>query len=171
MYAKAFFSELGADAVTVNPYLGGDSLTPFIEYSNKGVFILCLTSNPGAQDFQKLKINEKYLYQIIAEKVKIFNKNGNCGLVVGATFPEELKNIREIVPDMPFLIPGIGAQGGDLEKTIVYGTDSNNELALINSSRGIIYKSSGDDFAQAARKAAEELKNRINLFRKKKNNL
>ena len=170
MYAKAFFSELEADAVTVNPYLGGDSLMPFIEYNDKGVFILCLTSNPGAQDFQKLKINEKFLYQIIAEKIKIINKNNNCGLVVGATFPEELKNIREIVPDMPLLIPGIGAQGGDLEKTIVYGTDSNNELALINSSRGIIYKSIGDDFAQAARKAAEELKNRINLFRKKKNN-
>ncbi len=168
-YARAFFTELKADAVTLNPYLGSDSLEPFIEYDDKGLFILCLTSNKGAQDFQKLKIDGKYLYQVVAEKVVELNKNGNCGLVVGATFPEEMKGIREIAHNLPILIPGIGAQGGDLEKTIYFGTDSKGELALINSSRGIIYSSKGDDFAQAARNAAEELKNQINIFRRKKN--
>jgi len=165
-YASAFLSKLEFDAVTVNPYLGYDSIIPFIEYRDKGVFILCLTSNAGAQDFQKLKVDGKYLYQVVAEKVLSFNKYRNCGLVVGATFPEELRNIREIAPDMPFLIPGIGAQGGDLEKTVKFGTDSNGEMAIINSSRGIIYKSSGEDFARAARNAAEELRREINLLRK-----
>lgn len=167
-YAGAFLSKLKFDAVTVNPYLGCDSITPFIEYRDKGVFILCLTSNAGALDFQKLKVDGKYLYQVVAEKVLNLNKYGNCGLVVGATFPEELENIREIAPDIPFLIPGIGAQGGDLEKTIQYGTDSNGEMAIINSSRGIIYKSGGDDFARAARSAAEELREKINLLRRRK---
>jgi orotidine-5'-phosphate decarboxylase len=168
IYAKAILSNLKCDAVTVNPYLGYDSLIPFIEYKDKGIFILCLTSNVGSQDFQKLKVNGKYLYQIVAERVLEFNKYKNCGLVVGATFPEELKNVREIAPNLPFLIPGIGAQGGDLEKTVEYGTDSNGELVLINSSRGIIYKSKGEDFAKAASFAAEELKKQINFFRRKK---
>jgi orotidine-5'-phosphate decarboxylase len=168
IYAKAILSNLKCDAVTVNPYLGYDSLIPFIEYKDKGIFILCLTSNVGSQDFQKLKVNGKYLYQIVAERVLEFNKYKNCGLVVGATFPEELKNVREIAPNLPFLIPGIGAQGGDLEKTVEYGTDSNGELVLINSSRGIIYKSKGEDFAKAASFAAEELKKKINFFRRKK---
>jgi len=167
-YARAVFSELKADAATLNPYLGSDSLAPFIEYGDNGLFILCLTSNRGAEDFQKLKVDGKYLYQVVAEKVVELNKNGNCGLVVGATFPEEMKSIREIAHNLPILIPGIGAQGGDLEKTVYFGTDSKSELALINSSRGIIYRSKGDDFAQAARNAAEELRNQINIFRRKK---
>ena len=167
-YAVAFLSKLKFDAVTVNPYLGCDSMIPFIEYRDKGVFILCLTSNSGAMDFQKLKVDGKYLYQVVAEKVLNLNKYRNCGLIVGATFPEELKNIRETAPDIPFLIPGIGAQGGDLESTVQYGTDSNGEMAIINSSRCIIYKSSGDDFAKAARGAAEELREKINLLRRRK---
>ena len=167
-YAEAFLSRMGCDAVTVNPYLGHDSIIPFLEYKDKGVFILCLTSNIGSGDFQKLKVNGKYVYQIVAEKIIQLNEYKNCGLVVGATYPEELKLIRETAPDMPFLLPGIGAQGGDLQKTVEFGTDSNGELAVINSSRGIIYKSKGDDFADAARKAADELRNQINQARREK---
>ena len=167
-YAEAFLSNIECDAVTVSPYLGFDSVKPFLEYSNKGVFILCLTSNESSKDFQKLSVEGKPLYHIVAEKVMEWNTGGNCGLVVGATHPDELESVRNIAPDIPFLIPGIGAQGGDLEKTIYSGTNENGEMVLINSSRGIIYNSRGDDFAEAARKAAEELRNEINRLRKTK---
>jgi orotidine-5'-phosphate decarboxylase len=168
MYAKAIFEEFKADGVTLNPYLGEDSLSPFLEYENKCSFILCLTSNAGAKDFQLQKIEGKPLYKIVAEKVKTWNKKGNCGLVVGATYPEQLKEIREMAEELPILIPGVGAQKGDVEKTVKYGTDKNGELAIINSSRGIIYASSEKDFAEAARREAERLRNEFNLYREKR---
>ena len=167
MYAKAIFNDLKGDASTVNPYLGEDSLSPFLAYEDKCAFILCLTSNKGAADFQLQKINDKPLYELVAEKILKWNKKGNCGLVVGATYPEQLKRIREIVGKLPILIPGIGAQQGDVEKTVRSGTDDEGNLAIINSSRGIIYASSGEDFADAAREKAKSLRDRINLFRKK----
>jgi len=167
MYAKAIFDEFNADGVTLNPYLGEDSLAPFLEYEDKCSFILCLTSNTGAKDFQLLNFDGKPLYKIVVEKVKSWNKKMNCGLVVGATYPEQLKEIRELVEDLPILIPGVGAQKGDVELTVKYGTDKNGELAIINSSRGVIYASSEKDFAQSARAEAKRLRDLFNLYRKK----
>lgn len=173
MYAKAIFEGLGADAVTVNPYMGEDAISPFLEYENKCTFILCLTSNKGAQDFQlsllkippKAGIDGKPLYQLVAEKTLRWNKRGNCGLVVGATYPEQLRKIRGIAKSLPILIPGIGAQSGEVESTIKFGTDEKGERAIINSSRGIIYASQKEDFAEAARGEALKLRDKINLYR------
>ncbi|MGB7062200.1 MAG: orotidine-5'-phosphate decarboxylase [Candidatus Zixiibacteriota bacterium] len=165
MYAKAFFEELKGDAVTVNPYMGEDAVSPFLEDEGKCAFVLCLTSNEGARDFQLSKVDGKPLYEIVAEKVLSWNEKGNCGLVVGATHPEQLKRIREIAPSLPFLIPGIGAQAGDIESTVKSGTDENGELAIINSSRGILYASGQEDFDQAARNEALRLRDAINLHR------
>jgi orotidine-5'-phosphate decarboxylase len=165
-YARAIFEYFNFDASTVNPYLGFDSVEPFIQYRDKGVFILCRTSNAGAADFQSLRCETESgprpLFEIVARKAHEWNKYGNIGLVVGATYPEELKLIRQSYPDMPFLIPGIGAQGGDLALTIRYGVDSQREKTIINSSRQIIYASRGKDFAEAARKAAQTLRDQIN---------
>jgi len=158
-YAKSIFQVFKADAVTINPYMGEDSIAPFIEYKDKGVFVLCLTSNSGAADFQPP------IYKTVAKKVAEWNKHKNCGLVVGATKPEQLKEIREIVPDMPLLIPGIGAQGGEVKATILAGVNKKGEGAIINSSRGIIYASSKEDFAEAAKSKAKELRDNINKFR------
>jgi len=169
-YAKALFENMAFDAVTVNPYLGYDSVKPFTEYSDRGVFILCRTSNPGSADFQTVRCQDKkgpgqYLYELVATKAAEWNQYGNIGLVVGATYPEALKTIRQSHPDMPILIPGVGAQGGDLELAVRYGADSHGQKALIGSSRQIIYASRGKDFARAARLAASELRQRINEFR------
>jgi orotidine-5'-phosphate decarboxylase len=165
-YATAIFDVLKFDACTVNPYLGFDSLEPFFEYRDKGIFVLCRTSNPGAVDLQSLVCDtedgRRPLFEVVAIKAGHWNIHGNIGLVVGATYPEELKKIRQIQPDMPFLIPGIGAQGGDLALTVRYGVDSHGEKAIINSSRQIIYASRGKDFAEAAQKAAAELREQIN---------
>jgi orotidine-5'-phosphate decarboxylase len=162
-YAKALFVTLGVDAATVNPYLGFDSLEPFIEYQDKGIFILCRTSNPGAADFQSLSdINGVSLYQAVAQKAKEWNVHGNIGLVVGATYPEEMKKIRTMCPEMPLLIPGVGAQGGDLTSAVKYGTDIRGEKAIINVSRQVLYASKGKDFAESARRAAQELRDKIN---------
>ncbi|HDN67776.1 MAG TPA: orotidine-5'-phosphate decarboxylase, partial [Firmicutes bacterium] len=166
MYAQAFYRGLGADAVTVNPYMGFDALKPFLEYPDKCAFVLCLTSNAGAKDFQYLPSKGKPVYEHIAQKVVGWSKNGCCGLVVGATYPEQLRRIRQISPKLPLLIPGIGVQGGDLEAASRWGTDRQGRLSIINSSRAIIYASDGTDFAQKARVAAERLKERINLCRK-----
>ena len=168
-YAKAAFNTFNCDAVTVNPYLGYDSIEPFLEYKDKGVFLLCRTSNPGSADFQSLECQTEGgrvpLYQIVADSASRWNKYGNIGLVVGATQPQELKLIRQRHPDLPLLIPGIGAQGGDLEQAVKYGTDTAGEKAIISSSRQIMYASPGPDYAQAARQAAVELRDRINRFR------
>jgi len=168
-YAKSIFDNFNFDATTVNPYLGFDSIEPFIQYRDRGVFILCRTSNVGAVDFQALRseIEGSYrpLFEIVALKVSQWNTYGNIGLVIGATYPEELKLIRQNHPNMPFLIPGIGAQGGDLASAVRYGVNSKGEKAIINSSRQIIYASRGKDFAQSARRAATELRDQINYYR------
>jgi orotidine-5'-phosphate decarboxylase len=167
-YAKALFSVLGFDAATVNPYLGFDSLEPFINYQDKGVFILCRTSNKGATDFQDLCTDGLPLYEVVARKAREWNIHGNIGLVVGATYPEELKKVRSICPEMPLLIPGIGAQGGDLASAVGYGADAHGEKAIINVSRQILYASREKDFAQAARNIAEKIRNQINSYLKAK---
>ena len=165
-YARAIFDNLGFDAVTVNPYLGFDAIEPFIEYRDRGIFILCRTSNAGAVDLQSLICRsddgDRPLFEIVASKASRWNTYGNIGLVIGATYPEELKLIRQQHPDMPLLIPGIGAQGGDLALTVSYGTDANGEKAVINSSRQILYASRDRDFAEAARQVAGKLRDRIN---------
>ena len=168
-YAKAIFTNFNFDATTVNPYLGFDSIEPFIQYHDRGIFVLCRTSNAGAVDFQALcaKVEGKDLplFEIVARKASRWNVHGNIGLVVGATYPEELKTIRHNHPGMLLLIPGIGAQGGDVESTVRYGVDRKGEKAIINSSRQIIYASQEKDFAQAARRAAVDLRDQINRFR------
>jgi len=166
-YAKALFSVLRLDAATVNPYLGYDSVEPFINYQDKGVFILCRTSNKGATDFQNLQINGRPLYEVVAQKAREWNIHGNIGLVVGSTYPEELRRVRSICPEMPLLIPGIGAQGGDLASAVGYGVDARGEKAIINVSRQILYASKEKDFARAARNVAERIRNQINDYRDK----
>jgi orotidine-5'-phosphate decarboxylase len=166
-YARALFSVLGFDAATVNPYLGFDSIEPFINYQDKGVFILCRTSNKGATDFQSLCTDGLPLYEAVAQKAKEWNVHGNIGLVVGATYPEELKKVRSTCPEMPLLIPGIGAQGGDLASAVGYGVDARGEKAIINVSRQILYASKEKDFARAARNVAEKIRNQINDHRNK----
>lgn len=138
-YVKAVFDELGVDAVTIHPYLGKESLQPFLERIEKGIIVLVKTSNPGAGEFQDLMVDGKPLYQIVAQHVREWSSNGNLGVVVGATYPEELKKVREIVADMPILIPGIGAQGGDVESIVRAGMDSKGQGIIISSSRGIIF--------------------------------
>ncbi len=165
-YAQALYETFHADAVTINPYLGSDSVHPFLTYEDKYSFILCRTSNPSAADFQDLISDTTPLYQHVATKIKEWNATGNCGAVVGATYPKELKTIRSIVgDDCVLLIPGVGAQGGSVEKAVVYGTNRNGEHAIITSSRGIIYASSDETFAQKAQHNAHQLQKQINSFR------
>lgn len=163
-YARALFSVFGFDAATVNPYLGFDSIEPFISYQDKGIFILCRTSNPGASDFQNLCTDGSPLFEVVAQKANEWNVQGNIGLVVGATYPEELRKVRSICPEMCLLIPGIGAQGGDLASAVNYGVDARGEKAIIAVSRQILYASKGKDFAQAARDMAEKIRNQINSY-------
>ncbi len=171
-YVHMAFGTLKVDAITVSPYLGKEALKPFLENKDKGIIILVRTSNPGAGEFQDLEVEGKPLYQIVAEHVASdWNENGNCAVVVGSTFPEELKKVREIIGDMPILVPGIGAQGGDLEATLKNGMDSNKQSfsankqgLIISSSRGIIYASSGEDFAEAAKSEVEKMNNQIKEF-------
>jgi orotidine-5'-phosphate decarboxylase len=163
-YAKGIFDVFGFDACTVNPYLGYDAIEPFLHFQGKGVFILCRTSNKSAVEIQSLRCESSgnmLVYEIVAEKAHSWNKYRNIGLVVGATYPEELETLRRNYPEMPFLIPGIGAQGGDLELTIRNGIDSKRERTIINSSRQILYASKGKDFAEAARKATETMRAQI----------
>ena len=166
-YAKALFEGLGFDAVTVNPYLGGDAVEPFLAYEDRCTFLLCRTSNPGAADFQSLVGPDGIpLYEAVARKALEWNTRGNLGLVVGATAPAELRRIRELCPQMPLLIPGVGAQGGDLEAVVASGQDAQGGGIIINSSRQVLYASSGPDFASAARAAAQALKDAINACRR-----
>ena len=170
-YARSLFDLFNFDATTASPYLGFDSLEPFIEYRDRGVLVLCRTSNPGAADFQSLTLQTdgggKMLFEIVAEKVSRWNTRGNLGLVVGATYPEELKLIRQRYPEMPLLIPGVGAQGGELARVVRDGVDAGRQRTIINSSRQIIYASNGQDFAAAARSAALEMRDRINQYLEK----
>ncbi len=166
LYAKETFERYNADAVTVNPYMGSDTLKPFLDHKDKGVIILCRTSNPGAKDLQDLTANGKKLYQIIAEKAATqWNDNNNVLLVVGATYPEELKEIRSIIGDIPLLVPGIGAQGGDIEKAVSNGKTNTGSGMIINSSRGIIYAGNDQNFAEASRQEAKSLRETINQYR------
>jgi len=165
-YARALFGYYKFDAVTLNPYLGYDSIEPFLDYKDKGVFVLCRTSNSSACDFQDLVDNFGLkFYQSVALRAGDWNTAGNVGLVVGATYPEELREIRKLCPDMVLLIPGIGAQGGDLEQSVKYGVDANKGKAVIVAARQVLYASKGADYAQAARKAAMELRDAINRYR------
>ena len=181
-YVQFAFDYLGADAITLHPYLGKEALKPFLDRKDKGFFILCRTSNPGAGEFQDLLLSKSQpsdsafaaasakegtpLYQIVAEHVvQDWNYNGNCGLVVGATYPNELEIVRRIAKDLPLLIPGIGAQGGDTERTVKAGVDNDGQNTIINSSRGIIFASEGENFAEKSRVEAEKLRDDINKFR------
>jgi orotidine-5'-phosphate decarboxylase len=165
------FDRFGADAVTLNPYMGRDSADPFLQRADRGCIFLCHTSNPGARDFQELTVSDgsgggEPLYQRIARTIASdWNGAGNCALVVGATFPEELRVIRGIVGDMPLLIPGIGAQGGDVEAVVRNGATADGTGLMINSSRGILYASMGADYAEAAGHAAKSLRDAINQYR------
>ena len=154
-------------ASTVNPYMGRDSIEPFMAKEDQGVFILALTSNKGSKDFQYLNVAGRPLYEHVVAKAKKWNTKKNIGLVVGATHPAELKRIRSMVPEMPILIPGIGAQKGDLEAAVRYGCDDDGELAVINIGRSILYASAGDDFDEKAREAALRFRNEMNAFREK----
>ncbi|MCP4728336.1 MAG: orotidine-5'-phosphate decarboxylase, partial [bacterium] len=161
LYAKAIFEVIGGDCITVNPYMGYDSIGPFLDFEDKGIFLLCLTSNKGSADFQQLQLeNNTPLYMAVANKIAEWSEEhpGKIGMVVGATHPEELKTIRSAAPSLPFLIPGIGAQKGDLTGTVEAGIGAERAPALINSSRGIIYSSSDKDFAEAAGASCGKLK-------------
>lgn len=171
-YAKALFTVAGFDACTASPFLGHDAVAPFLAYHECGVFFLCRTSNPGGADFQDLTVVDssapggtRPLFEVVAQRVRAWNEHGNCGLVVGATVPAELQRVRAIAPDLPLLIPGVGTQGGDLAAAVRYGVDSHGELAIINSSRQVLYASRGRDFAAAARAVARRLVNEINEVR------
>jgi len=157
MYAKSVFDDLQADAVTVQPYMGGEPLAPFFARKDKGIIVLCHTSNPGALELQELEVGSELLYKIVARRAaREWNGAGNCAVMVGATYPEQLGEVRAIVGDMPILIAGVGAQNGDLEKTIRLGKDSNDAGLIVNAARSIIFASSGADYAEAARKKAQE---------------
>ncbi len=168
-YARALFDELGFDAVTANPYLGGDAVAPFVERAERGVFIVCRTSNPGARDLQDLPVvangGPRPLYQVVAELAKRWNSRGNVGLVAGATYPEELSRLRDLCPEMTFLVPGVGAQEGALAEAVRAGLDPNGGGMIINSSRGVLYASEGEDFARGARREAQALRDAIEEHR------
>ncbi len=159
-YVTSAFDLLGVDAITVHPYLGKEALAPFLERKDKGIIVLAKTSNPGSAEFQNILVGEAHepLYLAVARQVaQNWNTYGNCALVVGATYPEELKRVRECVGDMPILIPGIGVQGGEVKATVLAGRDSRGQGMIVSASRSVIYASSRPDFAQAARKATAEL--------------
>ncbi|MEO7369375.1 MAG: orotidine-5'-phosphate decarboxylase, partial [Ilumatobacteraceae bacterium] len=164
-YAREAFDRYGADVVTVNPYLGTDSIEPYLRYPDNGVFVLCRTSNAGGGDFQSLDVKGEPLFANVARRVAVeWSEIGACGLVVGATFPDELGTVRSIVGDLPLLVPGIGAQGGDLEATVAAGAASNGFGMVINSSRAVLYASSGPDFAEAARREALATRDAIRRY-------
>jgi orotidine-5'-phosphate decarboxylase len=150
----------------VNPYLGRDSVQPFLDRADRGVVILCRTSNPGAGDLQDLLVDGRPLYQHVATKVaRDWNTHGNCALVVGATWPEQLREVRAIVGEVPFLVPGVGAQGGDVKAVVRNAVTADGTGLMVSSSRAILYASQGDDFADAAARAARDLRDEINRYR------
>jgi len=164
LYAEAVFRELPFDAVTVNPYLGEDAAQPFLEDASKGVFFLCRTSNPGSGEIQHFPDRTRPLYLHVAAQVREWNKNGNAGLVVGATHPRELQQVRKASPGLPFLIPGVGAQGGDLESAVCHGATATGDLAIINASRSIIFAEAGNHFAEAAARQAKNMRDEMRNF-------
>jgi orotidine-5'-phosphate decarboxylase len=166
-YAREAFERYNADALTVNPYMGFDSVEPYLEFSDRGLIVLCRTSNPGGSDLQNLTVEGgRKLYQHVAELVAgKWNVHGQNALVVGATFPQELADVRAIVGDLPLLVPGIGAQGGDVEATVRAGRSAAGTGLMISSSRAILYAGSGEDFAEAARQVALATRDEVNLYR------
>lgn len=166
-YASAFLHKLRFDAVTLSPYMGKDSLAPFLQSAEQGAFVLAVTSNPGAKDFQHLKVGKKFLYEKVVEKALKWSSKKNLGFVVGATQPKELKLVRKAAPSVPLLIPGVGSQGGSLEMAVRYGCDKNGFMAVINASRSILFASDAEEFADAARKEAVKLREEINTWRGK----
>jgi orotidine-5'-phosphate decarboxylase len=168
-YARALFEVWGFDAVTVNPYLGGDAIEPYLAYRDRGVIVVCKTSNPGSGDLQDLSVRcngeTAPLYEVVARRVLEWNAAGNCGLVVGATYPEQLRRVRALAPGVPILVPGVGAQEGDLEAAVAAGLDSAGGGIIVNAARGVLYASNGDDWQAAARTAALELRGRIEAIR------
>ena len=169
-YAIEAFERFKADAITVNPYMGRDSVDPYLAWPDKGVILLCRTSNPGGSDLQFLEVDTPHgrmkLYEHVARTVADdWNASGNCALVVGATFPAEIARVRELVGDMPLLVPGIGAQGGDIAATLAAGRTANGSGLMINSSRAVLYAGKGEDFAQAARRVAQETRDAVNVHR------
>lgn len=165
-YSVEAFERYDADAVTLNPYMGRDTAQPFLDHADKGIILLCRTSNPGGADFQALDCGGQPLYLRVADAIaRDWNGNGNCALVTGATWPEELGRVREIVGTMPLLVPGIGAQGGDIAAVMHHGQTRDGTGLMISSSRAILYASTGPDFADAARRAADEMRKSVNSFR------
>jgi len=166
-YDRFAFEYLGVDAITLHPYLGSEALEPFLKHADKMCYILCRTSNAGAGEFQDLKTGNIPLYQVVAKHISdSWNKNKNCGLVVGATYAREIKIVRKLAPSLQLLIPGVGAQGGDLKKAVQYAMDKSGEGFVINASRSIIFASNDEDFAKRAREEALKLRDQINYFRK-----
>ncbi len=171
-YAHALFEVYHFDAITAHPYMGLDSIQPFLDYHDKGVFILCRTSNPGARDFQDRLIADgqeapERLYERVARQAVRWNSANNVGLVVGATYPEELQRIRQIAPELPILIPGVGPQGGDLAAAARLGTDATGERAIIAVSRAVLYASNTPDFAEAAAQVTRTLRDAANHARQR----
>lgn len=165
-YARAIFDELRADAVTLNPYLGGDSLEPFFEYPDRGVFVLCKTSNPGAGEIQDLVVEgSEPLFLRVARRALDWDRHGTLGLVVGATYPADVAAVRRLAPTQPILLPGVGAQAGDLERSVQAAINPSGGGALVNASRSILFSSAGTDWQMAARAEAERLREAINLAR------
>jgi len=170
-YARAVFDELGADAMTVNPWGGKDAVEPFYEYADKGIIVWCRSSNPSAGDFQDQIVEyegvKRPLWQVVALKSMEWNIHGNIGIVMGATYPEQLKQARQICPTMPILIPGVGAQDGSLRESVLAGVTAAGDGAIISASRGVLYASRASDYALAARAAATTLRYQINQCRPK----
>ncbi|MDB5800015.1 MAG: pyrF [Rhodocyclales bacterium] len=170
-YAREAFERYQADALTVNPYMGFDSIEPYLAYPDCGLIVLCRTSNPGGSDLQNLEVRVdakegKKLYQHVAQLVaEKWNPHGQAALVVGATFPQELTDVRKLVGDMPLLVPGIGAQGGDVQATVSAGKTVAGAGLMISASRSILYAGKGEDFAEAARKVALATRDEINSHR------
>ncbi|HEV2122934.1 MAG TPA: orotidine-5'-phosphate decarboxylase [Chloroflexota bacterium] len=167
LYAKALFDVYGFSAVTASPYLGEDALEPVLSRKDRGVFLLCRTSNPGAGEIADLNVDGRPLYLEIADRVQRWNKHGNIGLVVGATYPRELAQVRNVCPDLPVLLPGVGAQQGLLEESVAAGVDRQGSGLVVNVGRQVLYASSADDFPQAARQVAQQLRDRINRARER----
>ncbi len=166
-YANAILIEMGFDSVTVAPYMGKDSVAPFLQWEDKGVFLLALTSNEGAFDFQYKKNGKKRLFEEVVSTSQEWTSRDNLGFVVGATKSKDIQSVRKLARNAPFLVPGIGAQGGSVEDVIKYGCTKDGFGVLINASRSILYASNGKDFAGAARSEAMKLNNEINFFRDK----
>lgn len=166
-YAVESFERFKADAITVNPYMGRDSVEPYLAWPDKGVILLCRTSNPGGSDLQFLDVGggEKLFERVARLVATEWNTTGQCALVVGATFPAEIARVRELTGTLPLLVPGIGAQGGDIEATVKAGKTLGGTGLMINSSRAILYAGQGEDYADAARRAALETRDAINRYR------